>query len=1260
MSDKELKKTMKSLCIFWDKDLNVFKPKQAPRRSKMIEMITQRRDDIETYQENMKNDLLLNYANMTGTHLPMLIITNIIRYAWEMHTKTGRYKYRACRPFKYNLLEGRYRWPLSLGLVCKQFFHLVKSSLFSRIMIDPEPLKHTDGRFKDNQARADSSDEVSRHLDNIACVAQQATDVAVPSSLLIGIALEPSIGSILFFRGIRKLRLFYMTHCYADDLATKYTSLSKLHVTGECRMTLATMVNNVTYIAGELTLINQDITILKPESYNNYNNHKFYFNNNDSNNNINIIDDGNDGNDGESESDSDSDNNNNNNQNRKKKLYYIRFPEPYSNNNNDTDDDDDNNNENNNIDSNNIDSKNNNNNNQDKEIKSTTTTTTTSRPIGMVKGIKTIILRTYFYERRYNHKHNLSQAGLSYKPTSQRFKMDGSRNQVKTICLVIFEEHTNNRGSYLNYAALLLSCQFERVISYSGSGGYTGQGSGSGSSGSSSGGNSGTSGCITYTGGYMSCDDASYSLESSESAPTYDSSDAILDPADFLIGVAAGVIDQVVNKTVESCFNDLDATISKFKSGLTLIDQGFSQNKVKDIEGGIADFVLGVNDVKNAYKACNVVSVYKSIEGIIALFGEGWVGAFELIVKEGIKIVHNKVELNNLFQNAIAYWKEESYYHAGFYVGRVIGGLIPDLIQSVAKFVIDKEQESDAKIVPMDRDDQYFDQDDQDEPDNIIKYFDTLYHLSTKQSRWFIFMYTLYFDSDEAESTGAQNKSPPDIPHIFKVRVKEDQMVEFVEMLHKTFGWDFIMNFGKLQHVQVAHSLGLVDTADPEITFSPTHKDPSDSMAIAQFLHDNNIHPFQLDRMKCYDPDNHVIFPFLFKHYPHLFTENSNRVILNFMTNFDQYHLAHMLTVPSPPPPPPEEQPFQPVQPVTTTIQQQLFLRRQSYYIRDGTGINASHIDIFLKFPSITYYYNKQAGREGFELMKKYYEECEMNDSTISLYKDQLRISSEGNQIEIVNYLLNQQKKFKPDSETLVNSLSAAHNGQFKQLYKLIKKYIKQEKEKEKEKDEENTRVLLQFNMSTWREIGSRGDIKMFDKFMAKHKPLEKFEHLVSEAITFNQLAFIQHVANKYPQSMDPIRDNWISATASSNQISMLKFFLDLEYQLNDPESIKECIQTALHAKTNGSQLLKMILDLDYFDSSPQMLVKEVFPLLTQPKSLPLITYLVHHGYINNDTQLDSKTPIPFLKELLDKKRKDFDNINNNNNIEMEKKSKLI
>ncbi|EGG19337.1 hypothetical protein DFA_02124 [Cavenderia fasciculata] len=200
-----LKKTMISLCIIWD--TNMVNPKKLSRLV-MIDRITKRQIDITNHRDKLENAQLLNYSRMVGTRpLSVLLMTKIIRYAWEMDTMTGTgYKYRVFEPFNENVLVGRYKWALSLGLVCKQFFNLVKSSLFKRLCIYNSSLTKQWSRYEDNKVRALAND-VSQHIDNIACVIKQPTNLTIQCKMLIGIALKPSIGAVILLQGITKLRL---------------------------------------------------------------------------------------------------------------------------------------------------------------------------------------------------------------------------------------------------------------------------------------------------------------------------------------------------------------------------------------------------------------------------------------------------------------------------------------------------------------------------------------------------------------------------------------------------------------------------------------------------------------------------------------------------------------------------------------------------------------------------------------------------------------------------------------------------------------------------------------------------------------------------------------------------------------------------------------------------------------------------------------------------------------------------------------------
>ncbi|EGG19124.1 hypothetical protein DFA_02371 [Cavenderia fasciculata] len=501
-------------------------------------------------------------------------------------------------------------------------------------------------------------------------------------------------------------------------------------------------------------------------------------------------------------------------------------------------------------------------------------------------------------------------------------------------------------------------------------------------------------------------------------------------------------------------------------------------------------------------------------------------------------------------------------------------------------------------------------------------YFDSLTQLSTKQSRWYMFIYNMFFYHKVETISG--NKEL-DAPHILKVRVKEEQKVEFVQMVCEKHGWAFIMNYGTLEYVKLAHSLRLVDVNSK---FYPKHQDSNQTLAIMQYLHDNNIKPFR-DTMvgHCRESDDKVIL-FLHKHYPQLLHRDQ---VLDYIKRNGHFYLASaVLALPGP----------------SEIILPQRILPLMCD-IKDSTGLNATSLDVLIKLNgyAISYYYDDHFGQESFQLMKQYYN-ADIHENIKSTYQQQLKISTENNQIHIVEWLLYQQTKYKPSSSTLVNILSQSFNRQYKALYQLIKRYYR------------DNGKQLDFGLTTWNELASRGDIKTFDKLMTKCTPLREFiQMFISTAIIHNQLAFIKHLYNtQYGTSLEIFAKS-ISKAIAIDSPMILKYFLDLEHQEEKSQNKSryeyEFLEsnvgaltrsTAKRCLSNGSlSCFKMILDLDYFDLASINLFEELGKSISK-NNLSIVNYLVHHGYIvdedtnnnNNNNNTDQQSDdIPFLKELL-------------------------
>ncbi|EGG19121.1 hypothetical protein DFA_02368 [Cavenderia fasciculata] len=513
---------------------------------------------------------------------------------------------------------------------------------------------------------------------------------------------------------------------------------------------------------------------------------------------------------------------------------------------------------------------------------------------------------------------------------------------------------------------------------------------------------------------------------------------------------------------------------------------------------------------------------------------------------------------------------------------------------------------------PSDYDD-YDDDDNQEQEDQLnddddenVYEFDRFVQLSTKQSRWYMFLFSMFVPNEDRDWKPY---------HIFKVRVKGEEKAEFIKMVCEKFGWQFIMNYGTLEYVRLAHLLGLVDPNQP---FYPKHKDINQTLAIMKYLHDNGINPFTSNFVKSCGKGDDKAIVFLHLNYPYLINQQDT---IKYITEYGHYHLTSVLVVP---------EVIQNEDPMASQLPCEIKDSSSG-----GGGINSTSLGVLIKLIgfSLYYYYDDRVGQESFQLLQQYYNDSDIKRVSVeSTYQQQLEISTRNNQIEIVDWLLFKQTKFKPTSSTLTNILSESYNRQscnhqFKALYQLIKQYYR---------DHNDPGKLLEFNWSTWRAIASRGDTKTFDRFMTKHKPLEDFKSLIDEAITSNQLAFIQHLYTQYGFKPNA---NFLT-TLIRDRPMIMKYFLDLAHQNNDQDGtpkiwIERCFLF------NNLSCFKMLLDLDYLGSSTlqSILVDRYKPVTSGSRSsigylnLSLITYLAHHGYIAIDDNLSNY--IPFANELL-------------------------
>ncbi|EGG19092.1 hypothetical protein DFA_02338 [Cavenderia fasciculata] len=266
----------------------------------------------------------------------------------------------------------------------------------------------------------------------------------------------------------------------------------------------------------------------------------------------------------------------------------------------------------------------------------------------------------------------------------------------------------------------------------------------------------------------------------------------------------------------------------------------------------------------------------------------------------------------------------------------------------------------------------------------------------------------------------------------------ENQLSFIMDMVRsRGYSSKFILDRGSLEQVKSAHSLGLFknNSNNNNNVFEPCNGNVEESLSIMKYIKQHNIGVI----------DNKIF-------------ESISR----------ERNDARMLTVEG--------------SHHTTTLQ-------LSTYATKNAKIDSKLLSLMVQVGTIFYLYEDTP--ESFELMKQFYKESKINPHISQYYLFQLQTSTTTNQIEIVDYLLNQQSKFHPTALNLVELLSECYNRQFKPLHLLIKQFIINQNQINK------NNFKFQYNESVWNQVASRGEIKKIDRLLKKTVHLDSFDSVI-------------------------------------------------------------------------------------------------------------------------------------------------------------------
>ncbi|EGG17226.1 hypothetical protein DFA_08216 [Cavenderia fasciculata] len=522
-------------------------------------------------------------------------------------------------------------------------------------------------------------------------------------------------------------------------------------------------------------------------------------------------------------------------------------------------------------------------------------------------------------------------------------------------------------------------------------------------------------------------------------------------------------------------------------------------------------------------------------------------------------------------------------------------------------YEIEDDKEEDDEEEEEEYGDAEHDQEEEEEVerDENSTYFDTISRLSTKQSQWYLFLFNIcYFglvDGDDETYSW-----PTEPKHIFKVYIQNGKEKEYTGLVEKIFGCHYIVANARLEHVKAAHLLGLLDE---DTVFYPRHHDAYQSLEIMQYLIDNGISEFDKTTLEvfCYKQKSIGLVELLYKRYPNLFDRSTNSIIAEYITRFGYYHLLYMIiTLIS------DSDPSQ--------------IGENVLEVTNSKNLSQKVFDILSKVAIVQYFYDDSIGQASFQWMKQIYQNCNdpnHQEKIIDMYQTQLEMSTKLNQIDIVNYLLFQQSKFQPTKETLSSIISIAFKKQFLDLHKLINEYMVKQQQQQT-----NQQTTVKYEMKLLKRIATNGDIKQFDQLISNgHRMKQKvLNELFRFSIVNNQLAFIQHINDKYPNWTTMSVGNFLYWAISHDHPQMLKWLLEFSRQNGYQEGIQHALKKCI--ETGSLPCFKLLVDQHYSVAIP--ILKDQIIKCTDD-NLPIISFLIDNNYIASTNLLSQSSS---LKEL--------------------------
>eukprot|EP01132_Coremiostelium_polycephalum_P005135 gene5135-6395_t len=143
----------------------------------------------------------------------------------------------------------------------------------------------------------------------------------------------------------------------------------------------------------------------------------------------------------------------------------------------------------------------------------------------------------------------------------------------------------------------------------------------------------------------------------------------------FVLGFVEG-LEISMNANATQCIQQAGATFDDFSNGFTLISIGFKKKSISNVQQGLVDIGLGLQEIPQVLTLCKVEQFVAEIESLAKELSSGTAGIIEVILKEALNIFHNRVDLTTDFKTAISAWKSGDYTTSGKNVGEIVGVLL--------------------------------------------------------------------------------------------------------------------------------------------------------------------------------------------------------------------------------------------------------------------------------------------------------------------------------------------------------------------------------------------------------------------------------------------------------------------------------------------------------------------------------------------------------------------------------------------------------